>query len=297
MVTAWLNQTHYGDNRETMRRMIADDVKVKMCVTSPPYWKQKDYGVTGQLGLEHTMEAYLGNVLEVFMLVHRLLTTDGTLWVNIDDVYNKTGGSGADYALGGRCAGKLKVKGRNVPWLKRKELCGIPWRLAFALQAYGWYWRSENVWYKTNGANTSGKDKPYRSHEPLLQFCKSANPYYDMDATRQMSKTQEKRTERFIYQGKSQRTSTFRPPNPNGPAMRSVLVVPTANYKGNHDAVMHPNIAEFCILSSSQPGDVIFDPFLGSGTTAMVAQKLDRNWIGCDINDNYETLVQARLGI
>ncbi len=290
----WVNRTHFGDCREIMRAMIADGMKVQMVCTSPPYWRQKDYGHPDQLGLEPTMEEYLQHLFDVFTRVYELLSDDGTLWLNIDDVYNKTGGSGADYSPGGRHEGKPRVPGRNVPWLKRKELCGIPWRLVFMLQDFGYCWRSENVWFQTNGADMSGLDKPYRSHEPVLQLCKSADPYYDMDATRQHAKTIETRTERFVYRGKSGSISTFRPPNPDGPALRSVFVVPSANFKGPHDATMHPDIAEICILSSSREGDIVLDPFMGSGTTAMVAERLGRKWIGIELNPEYGKLIAER---
>ncbi len=288
------NTTLYGDCREVLKDLKTQGVKANVCVTSPPYWRQKDYGHPEQIGQEETLEEYLDNLVMVFGSVLDLLAADGTLWCNIDDVYNATGGSGGDYGPGGRRQGEPRTKGRRVHWLKNKELCGVPWRLAFRLQEQGWWWRSENHWFQTNGADTSGRDKPYRSHEPVLQFCKSAHPYYNMDATRQKAKTLEKRTERFVYRGKSGLTSTFRPPNPDGPALRSIWTIPTANYKGEHYAVMHQDVAEICILSSSRPGDLILDPFMGSGTTAEVAERLGRRWLGIELNEKYRPLIEER---
>lgn len=290
----YTNTCLYTDALTGLRMLKEARVIAQVGVTSPPYWRQKNYGHPDQLGQEDTMEEYLSKLVEIFMAVWDMLAEDGVLWINIDDVYNKTGGSGGDYNPGGRRYGQPKCKGRNVPWLKRKELCGIPWRLAFMLQERGWYWRSENVWFQTNGADTSGHDKPYRSHEPVLQMCKSADPYHDMEATRQIAKTQEKRTERHVYQGKSKQTSTFHPPNPNGPGLRSVWVIPTAQYRDDHHAVMNIEVAEICILSSSRPGDLVLDPFGGSGTTAEAAEKLGRKWFLIEINEKNRRLIEDR---
>jgi site-specific DNA-methyltransferase (cytosine-N4-specific) len=270
-------------------------VKVRTCVTSPPYYKQKDYEHADQIGLEETLEEYLDKLIRVFDHVFELLESDGVLWINIGDCYNYSGGSGGDYLAGKRHEGKPKAPPRRVKWLKPKELCGVPWRLAFALQERGWYWRGEVVWYKANGSQDSATDRFPRVHEALLQFTKSEKYYFNLDATRQLSLGQEKRTERRIYKGKSESTSTFRPPNPNGPALRSVIITPTSNYHGEHFAVMSDELAEVCILSTSRKRDLVLDPFAGSGTTGAVARRLGRDWLLIELNEDYAEQIEKRI--
>lgn len=289
-----MNRLEIGDNRIVLKKFKDAGFSCQCIITSPPYWREKDYGHPSQIGQEETLEEYLEHLIEVFMLCWPLLTNNGVMWINIDDCRNGTGGSGGDYSSGGRRFGQPKSPGRKVPWLKPKELCGIPWRLAFALQERGWRWRDDVCWHKTNGGQESVRDRFPRSHEPVLMFTKSHSYYFDQDSTRQLAKTQEKRIKRHVYQGKSTTTSTFRPPHPDGPAMRSVWITPVSNYHDAHYAVMADEVAEITILSSSRPGDMVLDPFGGAGTTALVAERLGRFWTLIELGPQYESLIRAR---
>lgn len=340
-----MNKVFFGDCRETMKRLIAEGVKVQTCVTSPPYWGLRDYGAEGQLGLERTPQEYVEKMVEVFGLVRDLLSDDGTLWLNLGDSYSRDpgkGGSGPngkhDYIPSYGEARKAMRKGssradgkvaegspRNrdgVPpcELPGKNLIGIPWRVAFALQAAGWYLRSDIIWAKTNPMPESVTDRPTRSHEYLFLLSKSERYYYDHEAI--------KETAVCGWNGSSfddERDVTLHPnigkkPRPsaakgsfNGKTesmadtgqnafrhvtekrnKRSVWTVSTVPYPGSHFAVFPPALIEPCIMAGARAGDIVLDPFFGSGTTGQVAEQLGRQWIGCEIQTDYEPLQKQR---
>jgi len=293
-----MNRVIFGDCRDTMRKLIADGVRVQMCVTSPPYYGLRDYGHPGQLGLEETPAEYVAAMVEVFALVRELLADDGVLWLNLGDSYSNGGRTTRD------ADDKLGARGMNTrpnDGAKPKDLLGIPWRVAFALQAAGWYLRQDVIWHKPNPMPESVTDRCTKAHEYLFLLAKSERYYFDHVAI------QEPETM------KPQNRLTPRKANPNakvhgmpeyrrqeggtGGGMRnrrSVWSVNTAPYGGAHFATFPPALIEPCILAGSRPGDLVLDPFMGSGTTAQVAQALGRQWIGCELNPEYAPLQQAR---
>lgn len=303
-----------GDCREKMKELIADKVKVQTCVTSPPYFGLRDYGIDGQLGLEDTPEAYVENMVEVFSLVRELLTDDGTLWLNLGDCYAGAGGMGS-FVDGKAKKGMEVIKqySRNKPMagLKPKDLIGIPWRVAFALQADGWYLRSDIIWNKPNPMPESVKDRPTKSHEYIFLLAKNQKYYYDYKAILEeanydgrkdtMMKGSDKYKNGFVP---NQSEQTFHArgherwqEDEEGNKLRnkrSVWTVNTKPYKEAHFATFPPKLIEPCILAGSMVGDIVLDPFFGSGTTGEGASKLGRDFIGIDINPEYEKLQKER---
>ena len=296
---------------------------VQCCVTSPPYWGLRDYGVDGQLGLERTPDEYVANTVNVFREVRRVLSDDGTLWLNLGDSYAAGGGSdtqrldklGLRLGTGGGKKHSSRPCGRApLANLKPKDLVGIPWRVAFALQADGWYLRSDIIWSKPNPMPESVRDRPTKAHEYVFLLSKSQRYYYDADAI----------AEPFTYGSWSAegdiagRTKKGRhEPTPKGLQMtdradsaglrgecyptngrnaRTVWEIATKPYPEAHFATFPPELAERCIKAGSKPGDTILDPFGGSGTTAAVATGLGRSAIHIDLNPNYLQLALNRIG-
>lgn len=265
-----MNRIEFGDCRETMRAWAAQGVKAQMCVTSPPYFGLRDYGVAGQLGLEQTPEQYVAAMVEVFRCVRDVLADDGTLWLNIGDGYT-SGNRGYRAPDKKNPARAMDVRPDTPEGLKPKDLIGIPWRLAFALQDDGWYLRSDIVWNKPNAMPESVKDRPARSHEFLFMLTKSEKYYYDWQAVREPA------------DGGGLRNR------------RSVWNVNTKPFAGAHFATFPPALVEPCILAGSRRGDVVLDPFMGSGATAAVALGLERRYLGCELNPEYRALQDARI--
>jgi DNA modification methylase len=300
-----------------MRGLIRDGVKVRTCVTSPPYYGLRDYGVEGQLGLEETPGEYVERMVEVFGLVRELLADDGTLWLNLGDSYynyrpgkgqglNKQSISQDRRDLPERCSRRAN----RLAGLKEKDLIGIPWEVAFALRDDGWYLRCDCIWSKPNPMVESVKDRPTRSHEYIFLFSKSSRYYYDAEAIKEESVGPESYTGRrprnaarmndvepVHYKmagsvgedGKLRSGMTYEKRN-----KRSVWTVSTKPYKGSHFAVYPPDLIEPCILAGSEVGDIVLDPFFGSGTTGAVAERLGRGWIGIELNPAYEGLIKER---
>ena len=339
------NRCFVGDCRDSMRQMITDGVRVQMCVTSPPYFGLRDYGVAGQLGLEATPQEYVERMVEVFRLVREVLADDGTLWLNLGDSY---AGSWGNYGGQNRAAGKQRaiVSGSRVPnpaWdertkflppaakgfpgIKPKDLIGIPWRVAFALQADGWYLRQDIIWSKPNPMPESVRDRCTKAHEYIFLLSKSKKYYFDGDAIAQPCKpstiarvsqpTLEQQIDSDRVPGKTNgpMKACFGGRNKHagygtrihsgnedtgaylerGANRRSVWTITTKPYKGAHFATFPPEIPELCIQAGSRPGDIVLDPFFGSGTTGQVAKALGRHWIGCELNAEYEVLQQKRI--
>jgi DNA modification methylase len=345
-MSEWVNKCHFGDCRDTMRAMAADSVKVQTCVTSPPYYGLRDYGHDGQLGLEETPKAYIDAMVEVFRGVRDVLSDDGTLWLNIGDSY----GTG-------------------------KQLMGIPWQLAFALQADGWILRQEIIWHKPNPMPESVRDRCTKAHESMFLLAKSECYFYDVEAVSEA--VSDTSLARWSQAGINEQRGSDRVPGKNNGPMkavggpqrpqaqravelaeaagltdehiaairsvgitdagkaqttqdgfgkndplvqaladeakvalggyyrefliaerrnrRSVWTIPTMPYKGAHFAVFPEALVEPCVLAGSRAGDIVLDPFFGSGTTGQVASRLGRRFIGCELNPEYEPLQRDRL--
>ncbi len=286
-----------------------EDGSVQTCVTSPPYWGLRDYGVKGQLGLEKTPTEYVENMVRIFRDIRRVLKNDGTLWLNLGDSY-AAGGMG--------CGGKHEpLKGTSSmgpskkppPGLKPKDLVGIPWRVAFALQADGWYLRSDIIWHKPNPMPESVTDRPTKSHEYIFLMSKSQKYYYDHEAILEPVKDVSLR--RAEYGWDCDRPSTKnasmggegihtkkmgqRFVNPEGRNKRSVWTVSTKPYSGAHFAVFPEDLIAPCILAGSPKGGIILDPFTGSGTTLALAKKLGRKYLGIELNPEYIKLAEERI--
>lgn len=299
-----MNRVIFGDCRTSMHDMMGQGVKVQMCVTSPPYFGLRDYGHAGQIGLEKTPAEYVRVLVEVFDAVRELLAEDGVLWLNLGDSYNAAGRTGHGTRQGykqgtNRASAEMADNCRpSVASLKPKDLIGIPWRVAFALQADGWYLRQDIIWHKPNPMPESVTDRCTKAHEYLFLLAKSERYYFDGEAIQEQSDPKNNRNSAGVRRTAPGSTEHGGPANGvrhyTTRNRRSVWTVPTQPYREAHFATFPPALIEPCILAGSRPGDVVLDPFMGSGTTAQVAQKLGRQWIGCELNPEYAPLQQAR---
>ncbi|MFK8254201.1 DNA-methyltransferase [Ancylobacter terrae] len=254
-----------GDALTVLRRLPSNSVQC--AVTSPPYWGLRDYNVPEQIGLEETLPQFINNLTSVFSEMRRVLKDDGVFWLNIGDGYT-SGNRGWRAPDKKNPARAMDVRPDTPDGLKSKDLLGIPWRLAFALQDDGWYLRADVVWNKPNAMPESVKDRPTRAHEYLFMLTKSERYLYDREAVRE----------------------------PNGRNCRSVWNVHTQGFSGAHFATFPPKLIEPCIRSSSRPGDFVLDPFFGSGTAGLVAESLGRRYIGIELNPEYVALAARRIG-
>lgn len=333
-----MNRVQFGDCRDTMRDWASAGVKAQMCVTSPPYFGLRDYGHAGQLGLEETPEAYVAALVEVFRCVRDVLADDGVLWLNLGDSYTSGGRKTRDVddKLPQR---SMDTRPADPAGLKPKDLIGIPWRVAFALQADGWYLRQDIIWHKPNPMPESVTDRCTKSHEYIFLLSKNERYFYDHEAVKEQAapssiarwnqdleqqagsdrvpgktngnmKAVGGRSARDSFKREDSKRSEVIPGQSAGTHMpdrdesnwdtetrnkRSVWTVATVPYKGAHFATFPPALIEPCILAGSRPGDVVLDPFFGSGTTGMVAQNLGRRWLGCELNPAYGPLQDERL--
>lgn len=300
-----LNEIHFGDCRESLRKMAAAGIKVQTCVTSPPYFGLRDYGHEGQIGLEETPEQYIAELVDVFRCVRDVLADDGTLWVNIGDSYaNDTMGQGGKSAKQSSNRGTVHAMSeaeryRGIPeGFKKKDLIGIPWMLAFALRADGWYLRQDIIWHKPNPMPESVTDRCTKAHEYVFLLSKGPRYFYDHEAAKEdavkgaagSSFNKGKTAEHQL--GRSSGAERVEDGKRN---RRSVWSIATRPYKGAHFAVFPSALVEPCILAGSRPGDVVLDPFMGSGTTAAVAIEHGRQFIGCELNEAYKPLQDERI--
>jgi DNA modification methylase len=265
--------------------------------------------VAGQLGLEPTPEAYVCRVVEVFREVRRVLRPDGTLWLNIGDSYASGEVGRHDQKSGEWMTGSAAVKGCGErrqyfrpSGLKAKDLVGIPWRLAFALQADGWYLRSDIIWHKPNPMPESVRDRPTKAHEYVFLLSKSQRYFWDAEAVREEAKYGRCGWDSQPYKcGDIARGHGGKGNNRNGcdPSagrnIRSVWTITPKPFKGAHFATFPPALVERCVKAGSKPGDTVLDPFIGSGTTAVVAKSLGRDCIGIDLQPKYLTMARARI--
>lgn len=224
-----------GDCLTTLALLPGDSANC--CVTSPPYYNLRNYDNDNQIGMESSPEEYIDNLVKVFREVKRVLKDDGTLWLNLGDTYRRD-----------------------------KNLLGIPWRVAFALQQDGWYLRQDIIWHKPNPMPEAVNDRCAKSHEHIFLFSKKKQYYFDADAIRTETKAR----------------------------MRDVWSINTASFGGAHFAVFPDKLPELCIKAGTKEGDIVFDPFMGSGTTAQVAQRLSRKWVGIELNPEYAKIINGK---
>ena len=290
-----------GDCRDIMRRWASEGVKAQTCVTSPPYFGLRDYGHPGQIGLEATPEHYIEAMVEVFRCVRDVLADDGTLWLNIGDSYSnagtRQGDVGGDITDGTNAHRKVSNGYKpRVQGMKNKDLIGIPWMLAFALRADGWYLRQDIIWHKPNPMPESVRDRCTKAHEYIFLLSKSERYSFDSEAIKEAAKS----SSEGVRFGGAKYGDSDDPKHATKSGnvskeyeranKRSVWTVATKPYSGAHFATYPPELIEPCILAGSRPGDTVLDPFMGSGTTAQVAQDLGRKAIGCELNPQYVTL-------
>jgi len=257
-----------GDCLDSLKQL--EDQSINTCITSPPYWGLRNYNdEEKQLGMEDTPEEFVNNLVEVFREVKRVLRDDGTVWLNLGDSYCGTGHKGdtIDPRYQGRNGQKVALNNK-IQGLKQKDLVGIPWRVAFALQADGWYLRQDIIWHKPNPMPESVQDRCTKSHEYIFLLRKSAKYYYDNEAIK------------------------YGPENSN---KRSVWSIPVASYSEAHFATYPPELIKPCILAGCPEGGTVLDPFGGSGTTAQVATQLNRNAVLCELNPEYVEIAKKRL--
>ena len=302
----WLLQ---GDCIEQMRAL--GDQSIHCVVTSPPYFGLRDYDMEGQIGLEDTPDAYVARLVGVFREVRRVLRDDGTLWLNLGDSYASTGGhtaQGAGSQRVGRSNAGVQNDGKGFSGgggIKAKDLMGIPWRVAFALQADGWYLRQDIIWHKPNPMPESVKDRCTKAHEYIFLLSKSPRYWWDAEAMKEPA----------IHKGRVVKASGAGSKNANAGFgsdtkkgftkhdtlvgetrnRRSVWTVTTKPYKGAHFATFPPDLIEPCVLSGCPVGGIVLDPFGGSGTTAGVALKHGRNAVICELNPKYTAFAPARV--
>lgn len=259
-----------GDAVHALQRLPSESVSC--VITSPPYWGLRDYGIDRQIGLEQTLPQFINQLVAVFSEVKRVLRKDGTFWLNIGDGYT-SGNRGYRAADKKNPARAMSVRPDTPDGLKPKDLMGIPWRLAFALQDDGWYLRSDIVWNKPNAMPESVRDRPTRSHEYLFMLTKSERYYYDREAVKELG-------------------ANGKPRN-----RRSVWDVKTQGFAGAHFATFPTALIDPCILASSKPGDYVLDPFFGSGTVGVSAMNLGRRYLGIELNPDYVEIAAERLSI
>jgi DNA modification methylase len=306
-----MNKIEFGDCREIMSRWKDEGIKVQTCVTSPPYFGLRDYGHNGQIGLEQTVGEYVANMVDVFRHVWHILEDDGTVWLNLgDSYYNYRPGKGQslnkqtiasnDQDLPSECA----RRGNKLEGLKEKDLIGIPWRVAFALQEFGWYLRQDIIWHKPNPMPESVRDRCTKSHEYIFLLSKNPQYYFDNEAIKEPAI----HSDRTAGNKNAQKgTGVDKMDTRNGllkaqqkvyelKNKRDVWSVNVRPYKGAHFATYPTALIEPCIKAGSRINDIVFDPFMGSGTTAQVAKQLGRQYLGCELNKEYEKLQQERIG-
>ena len=311
------------------------EASVHACITSPPYWGLRDYGHAGQIGLEETPEEHIARLIEVFREVRRVLRDDGTLWVNYGDAYS-AGGRGGNpgnntSTLQGTTESQLqskKARGSALPaglhagsvaagaqsraWsgpppgYKPKDLLGLPWMLAFALRADGWYLRQDIIWHKPNPMPESVTDRCTKAHEYLFLLSKSARYHFDAEAIAEASVDPEslsgrkpRNPDKFVGQHGSETRSGFANVTPGRiyetRNRRSVWTIPTQPFPGAHFAVFPEALVEPCVKAGCPLGGTVLDPFNGSGTTGVVALKQGRSYVGCELNPEYVAMSRRRL--
>ena len=263
------NQIIYGDALRSLKKF--PDNYFQCCITSPPYWGLRDYGIPYQIGAELEVNEYIENLTGIFREVRRTLSDDGTLWLNIGDSYTSGNRTWRDKDKKNPARG-MRYRPPTPEGLKPKDLIGIPWRLAFALQSDGWYLRSDIIWHKPNCQPESVKDRPTRAHEYLFLLSKSEKYYYDYESIKEPSKSKKGLRNR-----------------------RTIWSINTEPNQYDHFAMFPETLIEPCIKAGSKPGDIILDPFFGSGTIGVVAIKLNRKYVGIELSSDYVDIACKRI--
>lgn len=259
-----------GDARRALSLLPSGSVQT--VVTSPPYWSLRDYQVDDQIGRDDTLRSYIDSIVEAFDELRRVLRRDGTVWLNVGDSY--TSGNRRYRAPDRKNRARaMSVRPRTPEGLKPKDLIGVPWRLALALQDAGWWIRSEVIWHKPNAHPESVRDRPTKAHETVFLLSKEQDYYYDTNAV----------------------------VGPNNRRLRTVWEIPTEPVKrtngevDDHPAMMPLTLARRCVSITSTPDDVVLDPYAGSGTTLLAAECLRRRWVGIELNPAFSDLIERRI--
>jgi DNA modification methylase len=300
------NTILYGDCRDTLKQF---DEQARTCITSPPYYGLRNYGnEENQIGQENTPEEFIDQLVNVFKEVRNVLTDDGTLWVNLgDSYYNYRPGKGQSYPkqsvsktnqdLPTQC----NKRGNKLDGLKEKDLIGIPWMFAFAMRSDGWYLRQDIIWHKPNPMPESVKDRCTKSHEYIFLLSKNKKYYYDNEAIKEPVKqdwgTRNRTNGKYHNSGSGLSPHSGLTKSYDRKNKRDVWSITNKPYKGSHFAVFPPDLITPCILAGSEKGDIVLDPFMGSGTTAMVAKQLGRDYIGCELHEEYGNLIDQRVPV
>ena len=292
----------FGDCRKTLCAFLPKSART--CVTSPPYYGLRDYGgEDNQIGQEQTPEEYIEQMVQVFREVRNVLTDDGTLWVNIgDSYYNYRPGKAyvkQTVASNNQDLPEYSPKrSTRLDGLKEKDLIGIPWMFAFAMRADGWYLRQDIIWHKPNPMPESVRDRCTKSHEYIFLFSKNRKYFYDNEAIKEPAKdwgTRDRTNGKYHNEGTGLQPHSGLTKSYPTKNKRSVWSVTNKPYRGAHFATYPPDLIEPCIKAGSEEGDIVLDPFMGSGTTAMVAKSLGRDYIGCELHEDYGNLIQKRV--
>ena len=310
-----LDHIYTGDCLEVLRTL--PDESVHCCVTSPPYYALRDYGMDDQIGRETTPKEYISRLTEVFTEVRRVLRSDGTLWLNISDTYAGKGNQGdfVDAKNPKGRNGQAVALNNKVEGCKPKDMIGIPWMLAFALRDAGWYLRNDIIWMKANPMPESVKDRCARCYEHIFLFSKSRKYHFDHKAISEpIAPTTAERLKRGLNgsnkfgkaipgQAQQQTINRVREHGSITDDMinplrnkRDVWIINTVPFKGGHYAAYPPKLVETCLLAGCPEDGIVLDPFMGSGTTGMVAKQLNRHYVGIELNPEYTELANARIG-
>ena len=295
----------FGDCLQTLKEF---DEKPRCCITSPPYYGLRDYGGEDyQIGQEESPEEYIQKLVLVFREVRNLLTDDGTLWLNIgDSYYNYRPGKGQSYPKQTVSANKQDLpdkcnkRGNKLEGLKEKDLIGIPWMLAFALRADGWYLRQDIIWHKPNPMPESVRDRCTKSHEYIFLLSKNKYYYYDNESIKEPARdwgTRDRTNGKYHNEGTGLQPHSGLTKSYSKANKRSVWTINKKPYKGAHFATYPEELIKPCILAGSEKDDIVLDPFMGSGTTAAVARSLGRYYIGCELHEEYNNLIQERVPV
>lgn len=303
-----MSKLYRGDCLKVLKKI--PDNYIDCVVTSPPYFGLRDYGVLGQIGLEETTQEYVSKLVGVFKEVHRVLKSNGTLWLNLGDSYVCADSRGNSPYTGKQASnhGNHFLKGKKARkhhGLLNKNLLGIPWRVAFALQSYGWILRQDIIWHKPNPMPESVKDRCTKSHEYIFLLSKSPKYYFDSESIKEPMKEASIKRQEKSWSGNTLRgmpekfnphkMSHFGKPSKGMRNKRSVWSITTKAFRGAHFATFPQDLIKPCILAGCPSGGMVLDPFMGSGTTGIVAKKHGRNFIGIELNKEYFDIASQRI--
>jgi len=313
----FIDQIICSNNLDILKTLPNESINC--CITSPPYWGLRDYGVEGQLGLESTPEEYVAKMVEVFREVRRVLRDDGTLWLNLGDSYAGQAKAGdkrfgnPEFNKNRPSRERTKTPGKAVPpGLKPKDLVGIPWMVAFALRADGWYLRQDIIWHKPNPMPESVTDRCTKAHEYIFLLSKSKHYYYDHEAIKEPAAYDGRKDtllkgspkyEKGVVLGQVEHSMAAKgherwKKNERGEYVRnkrSVWTIPTKPFKEAHFAVFPPTLVEPMVKAGCPEKGIVLDPFMGSGTVAEVALKLNRHFIGIELSSEYCEIAKKRI--